>query len=345
MKILFLTSGRRAPSSRFRVLQLVPHLRRLGHRCVVWPSHPPKYESYRWLGWRPSQKLRRWLRYVDVVRARLNRFDVICLERELFDDGTWNVEACFRRTAPAMCLDVDDGVFLRHPEKFAAVAKMCDGVIAGSRLLRERILEFNSNAHLIPTVVDLDRYTPRSFSTPNSPPVIGWTGSSSNIELLGLIAEPLRRLSRTIAFQLRVIADDPGPLEQLNLEGIDVRFVRWCPRTEIADLQTFDIGLMPLADDEWTRYKCGLKIIQYQAIAIPAVASPVGANCDIIRSGENGFLSASADEWFETLRRLIHNPELRKHVGNSGRQTVEQHYSVQAQLPAWLTFAESLPRC
>ena len=114
--------------------------------------------------------------------------------------------------------------------------------------------------------------------------------------------------------------------------GVDVRYIPWRAETEIDDLQHFDIGLMPLEDNEWTRYKCGLKILQYMAIGIPGVVSPVGVNSQIVQHGENGFLATSESEWTEHLECLLNDIELRKKIGRAGRQTVENCYSVEANV-------------
>lgn len=344
MRILFLTTGRQTPSSRFRVLQYVPHLRRLGHRCTVAASHPPMYRHYGWLGWRRSTQLRRLLRRLDLRRLDLQHFDAVYLERELFDDDSWDLEAAFRRRSRTMLLDVDDAIFLRHPAKFEAVARMCDAVVAGNRLLQQRIEPLNPNVAVIPTCVDLERYSVKPAKSTQSRPVLGWTGTSSNLPYLGMIAEPLRRLAREVPFELRIIADDAAPLRKMDFSGVDLRFVRWRERTEIRDISAFDIGLMPLPDTEWTRYKCGLKIIQYMALGVPAVASPVGANTEIVGRGENGLLAKSADDWQQALTQLLLDREYRTVLGSAGRATVESRYSILAQLPRWVEVLEATVR-
>jgi glycosyltransferase involved in cell wall biosynthesis len=131
----------------------------------------------------------------------------------------------------------------------------------------------------------------------------------------------------------------------LGLEGVNVRFVPWRERTEFKDLLAFDVGIMPLEDTAWSRYKCGLKILQYMAIGIPAVASPVGVNSDIIRTGENGFLPESSSDWVQILQHLTSHQELRLRIGAAGRRTVEQSYSVESQLPRLVeVLAEAVSR-
>src|SRR5688500_6081709 len=112
MRILFLISGRRVPSSRFRVLQYVPRLRSEGHVCHVARSIPPKYDAWPLIGSRASEVPRRLFRFADLARARLGRYDVVFLERELFSSGYFGLEKRFRRAARSLVLDLDDATFL-----------------------------------------------------------------------------------------------------------------------------------------------------------------------------------------------------------------------------------------
>jgi len=334
MKILFLTSGPQVPSSRFRVLQYVPHLARAGHRCVVATSRPPKYSHYAAIGWRASQRLQRAKRWGDLGRARLGRFDLVVLERELFNDDTTDLEKRFRAASRTLVLDVDDALHLRRPDKFACLAGMCDGVVAGNDFLAEAAARFNNHVSVVPTAVDLDRYPSKKHSASDSGPlVIGWTGSSGNMRFLKIVAEPLRRLAERRDFELRIIADRDEPIAEIDLTGVRTRFVRWNEATEIEDLSAFDIGLMPLDDDPWNHFKCGLKILQYMAIAIPAIASPVGVNPQIISDGQNGCLADRPDAWLAALESLIDDPKRRARLSVAGRKTVEERYSVAVCLP------------
>jgi glycosyltransferase involved in cell wall biosynthesis len=98
-----------------------------------------------------------------------------------------------------------------------------------------------------------------------------------------------------------------------------------------------DIGIMPLADNEWSKGKCGFKLIQYGALGIPSVTSPVGVNTDIIQDGVNGYLASTDEEWVEKLSLLIKNEDLRKQLGKAGRKTVEDQYSVEANKEKWIS--------
>jgi glycosyltransferase involved in cell wall biosynthesis len=116
-----------------------------------------------------------------------------------------------------------------------------------------------------------------------------------------------------------------------------VDYKTWALETEIDDLRQIDIGLMPLTIDPWTEGKCGLKALQYMALAIPAVVSPVGVNTQIIRDRETGMLCNTLDEWKESLSRLIQDSDLRKTIGDAGREHVIKHYSVESNWPNFLS--------
>ena len=118
---------------------------------------------------------------------------------------------------------------------------------------------------------------------------------------------------------------------------IETEFKTWRLNEELNDLRSFDIGIMPLLDDEWTRAKCGYKIIQYMAVGKPVVASPVGVNREIIQDGINGFLAQGQQEWENILSELIHTPSLRAEIGRRGRETIKQKYSLKVNAPKVLS--------
>lgn len=357
MRIAFLTSGRRVPSSRFRVLAFVPHLQRLGHECLVLPSRPEKYGSLPGLGSRLSGLVKRWNRWRDLAALERWSPEVVVLERELFSDATCDIEHALRRIVKRLVLDIDDGLFVLNRRKFEVLCALSDHVIAGNDLLAARVQPFNPHLTVIPTCVDVERYAGSSHfksetSNPktqisdisNVPLILGWTGTAANIEYLNVLREPLKSLSREFPLELRIIAESDRPLRQLGFEreGIPTRFIRWSEATEIADLHAFDIGLMPMPDTDWTRYKCGLKILQYMAAGIPAVASPVGVNSEIIRHGVSGWLATSPDEWQFLIRQLLTDPNRRAAVVAAARRTVEERYSIQAQLPRLIACLEAV---
>jgi len=347
MRLAFLTSGPLVPSSRFRVLQFLPGLRALGHECLVLPSVPTKYGFLPLPGVGLSGLLRRWNRRRDLGTLERWRPDVVLLERELFNNATFDVEQSLRRVARRLVLDIDDGLFVTRPRKFDALCVLSDLVIAGNDLLAARARSVTPRVTVIPTCVNLERFVdavPRAAEAASRTRVLGWTGTAWNIPFLEALREPLAALSREFPLELRVIAESDRRLRRLGFErdGIATRFLRWSEATEFADLHAFDIGLMPLPDDAWSRHKCGLKILQYMAAGVPVVASPVGVNARIIQHGVNGWLADTPEEWTHTLRRLLLDPARGVAVLEQARRTVEERYSVASQLPRLVDCLEAV---
>ena len=244
------------------------------------------------------------------------------------------MDARFRRLARRLVLDVDDAVFQTFPQKIPELIRWSDHVVVSNRPLRDWVSQYTENITEIPTCVPLDRYPPRSRdSTGSTEPIIGWIGTTSNLGFLSVCATALRRLARECKFTLLVVAPTDAPLKEIDLAGATVRFEHWSAATEIGFLQEMNIGIMPLPDgQEWMRYKAATKLVQYMAIGIPAVASPIGVNADILAGDRVGFAARDQEEWFEGLRTLIRDSELRRTMGGEGRSLVESRYCIEANL-------------
>jgi glycosyltransferase involved in cell wall biosynthesis len=139
--------------------------------------------------------------------------------------------------------------------------------------------------------------------------------------------EPLLQLRQRVDFELRVIGGE------VSLTGLDARCQPWRPASEVKDLAAFDVGLMPLPDDPWTRGKCGLKALQYMALGIPPVVSPVGVNAEIVSDGVDGFHAPTPQSWIDRIGQLVSNPALRARLGGEARRTVEARYSARVHVP------------
>ena len=334
MNILFLSSGSRVPSARFRILPYLSHFRADGHRCLLANSFPQKYDYFPWMGFRPSQLLKRSVRWWHWLRAKLSTFDVVFIDREIFDNSSTHMEQRFRECCGKLVIDIDDAVFLRHPDKFHELMKMADLVVCGNRYLMDKVESLNDERLHIPTCVDLNDYCCRSASSDNALPVVGWMGTTGNLKYLDVPAAALREVAQDLKFELRIVVPDAKPLSDVDLTGVRLVHEPWDPANEVRQLQGMDIGLMPLfPNQEWDIYKCGLKLIQYLAVGVPGIAAPVGVNSEIIDENRNGFVAQTTDEWVTALRALLGDATLRRQMGDRGRRTVEERYSIQANYP------------
>jgi glycosyltransferase involved in cell wall biosynthesis len=212
-------------------------------------------------------------------------------------------------------------------------------IFAGNQYLADFAKKYNKNVIVIPTTIDTRYYVRKTVDKTNTQLCIGWTGSSTTLKHFGLAIPFLKILKAKYNDKIyfRLISD-----KSFYDSTLQIKFTRWDKQTEIADLCMIDIGIMPLPDDDWAKGKCGFKGLQYMALEIPAVMSPVGVNKDIISDGENGFLAKNQDEWIEKISLLIESRSLRKEIGKKGRETVMQSYSFESQKDRYLAYFNEL---
>jgi glycosyltransferase involved in cell wall biosynthesis len=209
------------------------------------------------------------------------------------------------------------------------VIRGASAVIAGNEYLARYAREANSNVTLIPTVVDVARYLPCTRKRGHDGRlVVGWIGSPSSAGYLLERIEALRRFCRNASARLVLVGS--GPIE---LPGVPVEVRSWREDAEVAEIQRFDIGIMPIPDTPWARGKCGFKLIQYMACGVPVVASPVGANVRIVDDGQNGFLAGTDDQWVAALSTLAASSLRRQQFGMAGREKVVRRYSLDVAAP------------
>ncbi|MFH1593966.1 MAG: glycosyltransferase family 4 protein [Candidatus Omnitrophota bacterium] len=341
MKVLFIvpypTEG---PSNRFRVEQYLPTLKERGINFSVRPFYSSNFRKILLKKGRYLQKILYLvfftvLRLADVFKCR--NYEIVFIHREAFPTNDCIFEWLFGKLSKKLIYDFDDSIFLTKPSKVKKIIALSDFVIAGNGFLKEYALKLNKNVEVLHTCIDTDRYKPAIRFRDNKKTVIGWMGSPTTAKYLSEIKEVFRILSQKYHnVEYRVIGARFDKSADVSLVNKD-----WVLNSEVTELQHFDIGLMPMPDDEWTRGKCAFKIIQYMAVGIPAVASPVGMNAEVIQDGVNGFLASGIEEWCEKLSRLIESLPLRQRLGAEGRRTAERNYSLNVNAPKFLKILEN----
>jgi len=234
---------------------------------------------------------------------------------------------------------------LKWKSKVAKICKWSYKVSVGNAYLVACSRKYNQNVVINPTTIDTEKmHQPEleEFAVERnkggemaSPLVIGWTGTHSTLQYLQPIIPLLQQLKKKHAFVFMVISNK-NPDYVLR----SFRFVTWNKKTEIEDLKKMDIGIMPLTDDEWSKGKCGFKLLQYMALKKPALASPVGVNAEIIKDGINGYLCNSEADWYTYLEELLVNSKQRLTFGKEGRDKVIHHYSVTSNQDNFLSLFE-----
>lgn len=270
--------------------------------------------------------------------SRLSEFDAVLINREAVLIGPELVERLAARRKP-LIYHLDDPLYIpyRSPANgvlsylkfFGKVGRLCKisaTVIANSPSNVAFARRHNSNVWEIPSVVDAEVYDGwKPHASPNGKVVVGWTGSATTVGNLKAIREPLARIAGRDDTQLRFIGGADFDLPEVAHEAR-----RWNAETEVQDLREFDIGLVPLPLTDWTPHKFYLKLVQYTALGIPAVATPLGSNPIVIRDGENGFLADTDQDWVQALERLIEDHALRERMGKQAAQDAHRKYTLQA---------------
>lgn len=233
-----------------------------------------------------------------------------------------------RMTRQTLIYDFDDAIYLLRPRTTSFLCRASDAVIVSNRFLRDYAIQLNPKVFVVPTSIDSDLYRRRPKNT-SGPLVIGWIGTPSNLQYLRVLDGPLRRLRDRFDFQFFVITDykfrSSIPLDP----ELVTRVIDWEYPGFVEKLSEFDIGVCPLPLDRWTQGKSGYKTLEYMALGIPVVASPVGDNRNIILDGNNGYLAANDEEWVNKLGSLIGSRELRSRIGDAGMQTVNKSYTTE----------------
>ncbi|HUL29352.1 MAG TPA: glycosyltransferase family 4 protein [Thermodesulfobacteriota bacterium] len=330
MRIIFLTHSS-DQGHRFRVEQYFPYLREHG----VEPKWQPFSGSW-------SERFSRY--------RQLPSFDVVCIQRRLLPpfEFYW-----IRKKSPRILFDLDDAIMYRssrsaHPHslsrrmKFRWMVKGSDLVTVGNQFLRDEVLRVDpkKKISIIPTCIDTDLYPKKKQISRGKETVLGWMGTKGNLRYLKKLEPVFEVLGRRFPeVRLKIVSNDF--YDSSHLPTIKKA---WRLEEENEDLISFDIGLMPLDDDLWSKGKCGLKIIQYLSVGIPVVCAPVGINSDIVKDGENGFWAPDPQAWVDRLSTLIQDPDLRETMGLKGMETVERGYSLRVTSEKFFRVLQGLVR-
>ena len=350
MKIFLLSRfGKLGASSRVRSYQYIPYLKQHGIDVTVSPLLGDTYLSDFYFGKANHIKARIYpylLRILNLLKS--HRFDLLWIEYELFPWLPYLGEVLLGYAKIPYIVDFDDATFHRYDShsnkyiqiflgnKIDVIMRHASLVIVGNDYLLEHA-KYAGAKHVeyLPTVVDLEKYRVKQIK--NSLFTIGWIGTPITVKYLEFIRPVLSELVRDNHSHLITIG-----AEFSGIGSGCVTNISWSEKTEVSEIQKFDVGIMPLPDNLWARGKCGYKLIQYMACGKPVVASPVGVNSTIVEHGVNGFLANSKKEWSNALTLLRDNPELRKKMGEAGRKKVENEYCLQVTQPLLLTLLRSV---
>jgi glycosyltransferase involved in cell wall biosynthesis len=309
---------------RYRLAALRPLLAAAGHALTFQPLP------------------RTWTGRLTLGRD-LGHADAVILQRKLLPRVAL---ALLRRRVRRLVFDFDDAVWLRDSysakgfddprrlRRFRAVCAAADLVVAGNDYLAEEARRWApaDRVVVVPTVVDVDKYPlPPKQARPGVQLV--WVGSSSTLRGLERFTPTLSAIGRAVpGVRLKLVCD-----RFITIPDLPVDECVWAEATEPAELAAADVGIGWVPDDPWSRGKCGLKVLQYQAAGLPVVANPVGVQAAFVRDGVTGFTATTTEEWVSAVRRFAADAALRARLGAAGRRQVEVEYSVPAAAGIWNT--------
>lgn len=348
MRVLFLCSyPQEAAATRFRVGQFVEPLSERDIEMTVSPfldggQFARMYES--------GGKVRKaaglvppfFRRLGEVVSSR--RYDLLFVQREAMFFGPAVFEWLMQTIGQLpMVLDLDDATYvpylspsygrlgsaLKFFGKTDRLIERAAVVTCGNRFIADHVKSKDTRTVIIPTVVDTDLFSPSENR--NDPPVIGWIGTHSTFPSVESIFPVLRRLSEKHQFTLKLVGTGRGSVE---VPGVKIENLTWSLEREIADFRSIDVGLYPIvtsasANEQWLKGKSGFKAIQYMAVGIPFVMSPVGVCSEIGVNGQTHLNAESAEDWYNALDKLLSNPELRQKMGERARSHSLENYTVE----------------
>jgi glycosyltransferase involved in cell wall biosynthesis len=347
LKILFFTRyGRLGASSRLRALQFIPCLEEAGIDCIVQEFFTDDMLS----GFYRTRRRSFFALIGAIVRrvmwlTRVGRFDLVWIEKELFPFlPAWG-EWWLSWRGVRFVTDYDDAIFHnydKHPialvrvllgRKIAEVMRRSETVVVGNDYLAAYATAAGARRICyLPTVVDTAKYWPASkHGSQIGEYRVGWIGTPATTKYVFMLAEVFRMLARWRPCRLVLIG-----AEAVTIDSVAIEVRSWAEATEVDDIQTVHVGIMPLPDSHWERGKCGYKLIQYMACGIPVVASPVGANVDIVSASGAGFLARNADEWYMAFRKLDPGASLHAEMAGKARRFVEAEFSLHTAAPRFV---------
>ncbi len=341
MRLLILPRyGRKGAASRYRFWQYLPMLEEAGHQVDIQPllddSHLERLYAGGGRCWYSLA-----LAYLRRLRdgCQWRNYDAVLVDQELLP----YCPALFERFAAELggryVVDYDDAAYCKYApilplrRKIPKLMAASRAVVVGNHHLAQYARQFASDVRLIPTVVDVGRYTPKRDYDSGALIRICWIGTPITAALFLPAVVPVLYELRQRFPKLRFRFIGVQRLERGPCLGAEFR--DWSEPAEASLIGECDIGIMPLQDDEFARGKCGLKLIQYMAAGLPVVGSPVGENRHIIADGWDGFHASQPAQWLASLALLIQDQHLREQMGRRGRAKVERQYSLAYGFEQW----------
>jgi glycosyltransferase involved in cell wall biosynthesis len=272
-----------------------------------------------------------FLRRIKILISKQQDYDLAIVHCELFPYLPFFIEKFL--LPKKYIYDFDDSFHIKYKNniflknKIYKVIKSAKGISAGNHHLTNFAKNINLNTIHLPTAVNTDVYPSKKIrKKKNSPFIIGWIGSPSTQVYLSEVIDPISKLAEELDITFSIIgAKSP------NIRNVKINEILWKKNTYLNEISKFDVGIMPLKDDEWTRGKCAFKLIQYMAIGVPVVCSNVGANKDLVNYSR-GFIVRNSSEWIKSFKEIYQNKKKIKKLILNSKKFIRNNYSTKVNI-------------
>lgn len=356
-RIIFFTKYSVAgPSSRYRSYQYFPFYEKEGFDIICYPLFPTSYVE----GFYKKNKKMWWLllpqyagRFLQLLF--LKKYNIVYIEQELFPFIPLFIEKILLKNKKNIILDYDDATFHTYDNsQNRLIRSLCGGkiyklvqlasvVITGSPYLTKILGQYAEKVIEIPTSISLNNYNGINKKLPTDKGTfrIGWIGSKTTSINISLVTDAIKEIQSLYKnTELVLIGFDKSLLPILS--EVQFRFIEWNAKTEVEDISSFDVGIMPLENNYFNKGKCGFKLIQYMACGIPTVSTPLEANVKINHDNKNLF-AESPVEWINCFKEIINDRlfyEMK--VGARNKEIVHEYYSVETNFKRYIHLFYSL---
>jgi len=348
MKVLFfIVYPEINAGSRYRVYKYLHYLEKENIEYKVCPPMSNTLFKYLYQTKNPIKKiLFYFITYLVRIKdlTKVKDYDIIFIHQGLCYFGPPVLEYLIAKLNNNIIYDIDDAHFAKpifatgiaarfhDRDRIAKLCKISKQVVVSVNYIKQYVQKYNPNVTVIPTSIDIQRYTLKNYKVKYEDSVIiGWTGTASGLIYLKDLEDVFQKLSQLYNIKLKIISS-----KKIEFKEVNVINCKWSLKNEITDLQSIDIGVMPLPNTDFAKGKGGFKIIQYMGVGVPVVCSPVGVNAEIVQDGINGFLANTKEEWIEKLSLLIENESLREIIGRRGRETIKDKYTIEVNAPKFI---------
>ncbi|NOT47179.1 MAG: glycosyltransferase family 4 protein [Acidobacteria bacterium] len=314
-----------------------------GIEVVFEPFESVELQEILYSGGHHLQKAKEMLKsYASRIRllSSIDDYDAVFVYREAALLGPAFLEKMAARKKPII-YQLDDPLFVPYKSpsngylsylkffgKVKEIIKISKVVMVNSSYIREYAEQFNKNIWQVPSVVDTEKFVYRPHEVRPRRTCIGWSGSATTVKNIKLVERPLRTISKNGRCDIHLIGGT-----DFGLEGVDHTSQEWSESTEVEDLRRMQVGLVPLPDSPWNRFKFIMKTAQYMSLGIVPVGTPMASNTEVIRHGENGFLADTDEEWVKYVMMLVNDHELRTKMSETAARDAVAHYSLKANAP------------